>query len=105
MKSTGILIGAIIVLSVFSIMLVTAQSGGAFPGLIEVLEEIRDAIANQSPAECEFEEYNFEESLGLSASQGVVGSGAILERYYDFESADEVIDGTLHCNIKGSFLG
>jgi len=74
--------------------------------LIEV-EEISDknttVIVNLSDEECEFEEYNFEETLALSASQGVAGSGAVLERYYDFESVNEVIDGVFNLtNFEGN---
>jgi len=59
-KTLGLLI-AILVLSVFSIFLVTAQQGGnSFFGIITALGEIRDAITNNSPSEseCEFEKLN-----------------------------------------------
>jgi len=80
--------------NIFSLMLVE---------LDEISEKNTTVILNFPVEECEPEEYNFEESLDLTASQGVVGSGAVLERYYDFETTNEVINGIFNLtNFEGN---
>jgi len=59
MIKIGVLIGVIIVLSIFSVVLVTSQQGnGGFSGVVTALEGIRDAILGISAPECEFEKFS-----------------------------------------------